>query len=203
MALTDQLGYIKKVNKSFARLLDYEMHELVGKYWPELSPLEDEECFTDYGENILGSSYLKTVSEALENFYNRAGGGSGEFYLKRRDGIVVPVWATVYWIDDCKGLGYSDSVTIIRDITDKKIAEKELKKACNKLQEAKKYLENIIFTSADAIVIADPKGRIAKVNNALQELTGFTPEELVGKHLAELHAHFKDPELHLSQDEAD
>ena len=199
MALTDELGCIKKVNKSFARLLGYEMNELVGKYWAELNPLEDEVCFTTYGEKVTGSKYLETAYKTLEGFYNREGGGSGEFYFKRRDGKLIPVWNTIYWIDDCKGYGYSDSVTIIRDITEKKIAEKELKQAYNELREAKEYLENIIVTSADAIIITDPKCRITKGNNALTELTGFTPEELVGKHVSQLHAHFDDPKIHRSR----
>ena len=75
MALTDELGCIKKVNKSFARLLGYEMHELVGKYWAELNPLEDEVCFTTYGEKIVGSKYLETAYKTLEDFYNREGRG--------------------------------------------------------------------------------------------------------------------------------
>ena len=199
MALTDQLGCIKKVNKSFARLLGYEMHELVGKYWAELNPFEDEVCYTSYGEKIIGSSYLETAYKTMENFYNRKGGGSGEFYFKRKDGVLIPVWNTIYWIDDCRGFGFSDSVTIVRDITEKKIAEKELKQAYNELQEAKEFLENIIVTSADAIIITDPKGRITKINNALKELTGFTPEELVGKHVAQLHAQFKDEKVHRSR----
>ena len=84
MALTDQLGCIKKVNKSFARLLGYEMHELVGKYWAELNPFEDEVCYTSYGEKIIGSSYLETAYQTMENFYNRKGGDLVNSILKER-----------------------------------------------------------------------------------------------------------------------
>jgi len=91
MVITDEDGNLMKVNKSFAKLLGYEVHELVGKFWPELGPLSDEVGFTSYGEKVDGNSYLEAVFEAMEDFYNKAGGRSIEFYLKRRDGILIPV----------------------------------------------------------------------------------------------------------------
>ena len=67
----------------------------------------------------------------------------------------------------------------MRDITERKKAEKEI-------QEARDFLENIINNSVDGIMIVDPQGYITRVNEALKKMIGYAQEELIGKHSSEL-----------------
>ena len=67
----------------------------------------------------------------------------------------------------------------MRDITERKNAEKEIK-------EARDFLENIINNSVDGIMIVDPQGYIVRVNEALKKMIGYTQEEIIGKHTSEL-----------------
>lgn len=64
------------------------------------------------------------------------------------------------------------------DITDRKLAEDELEKT-------KDYLENIIESSLDAIIVSDSKGYILKANRSFMKMLGYDEEVLIGKHLTE------------------
>ncbi len=62
----------------------------------------------------------------------------------------------------------------------------EHKRADEKLQETKEFLDNIIESSLDAIVIADTKGYIARANSAFLKLVGCeNVEQVTGKHMME------------------
>ena len=80
----------------------------------------------------------------------------------------------------------------MRDLKEKKLADKKLDKAYSELQEAREYLENIISTSADGIVITDPQGTITRVNEAVENMAGYTQEEMKGMHVSQLSLHVPD-----------
>ena len=56
----------------------------------------------------------------------------------------------------------------------------------NKAEEARDFLENIINTSVDGIMIVDESGYIVRVNESLSQMVGYTQDELLGKHSSEL-----------------
>lgn len=62
----------------------------------------------------------------------------------------------------------------------------ERKKTENKLKEAREFLENIFNTSADGIMTTDHKGFITMANEAIEKMLGYSQDELIGKHTAEL-----------------
>jgi PAS domain S-box-containing protein len=51
------------------------------------------------------------------------------------------------------------------------------------LRELKDYLENIIRSSLDCIVVTDSAGSIMRVNKSFLELVGVTEEEVIGSHI--------------------
>ncbi|HJW27524.1 MAG TPA: EAL domain-containing protein [Rhodocyclaceae bacterium] len=57
-----------------------------------------------------------------------------------------------------------------RDISDRKRSEKDLRLA-----------STVYENTADGIVITDPRGRIVSVNKAFTEITGYRPEEAIGR----------------------
>ena len=71
------------------------------------------------------------------------------------------------------------SVASIRDITARKQAEWEL-------AETRDYLENIIESSLDGIVVSDSMGYIVRANNAFLNMLGYRKKEIIGKHIIEL-----------------
>jgi diguanylate cyclase (GGDEF)-like protein/PAS domain S-box-containing protein len=66
-------------------------------------------------------------------------------------------------------------VGTVRDITQEKIIETELRLA-----------DNVFQHTAEAILVADKSGRILRVNNAFTAITGYSSEEAIGKKPGEL-----------------
>jgi len=69
----------------------------------------------------------------------------------------------------------SEILCIGNDITDHKRGEKELKATKN-------FLENVIESSWDPILVTDSKGFITTVNKSFLHMLGYKSEEVIGKH---------------------
>ena len=74
---------------------------------------------------------------------------------------------------------YIAGVSIIRDISERKKAEHEIR-------EGKEFLEKIIQGSKDGILIGDGEGYILSSNEAIEKMLGLSKDEIVGKHSSEL-----------------
>ena len=70
-------------------------------------------------------------------------------------------------------------IGIVRDITDKYLAEMEL-------MESRRYLRAILETTMDAFWIVDDKGNFLDVNNAFCAMSGYAKEELLQMRIADL-----------------
>ena len=176
---TENKGYITRANKSFLKLLGYEKEEMLGKHMAECSPMEPGSYESTTGETvsitkeqfdkIAATMILLAKERQLSNF---------EFYLLRKDGKVVPVEENIVYFYD-KQCVVSGAVGVIRDITERKQAEREIR-------EGKEFLEKIIKGSKDGIIISDEMGTILSVNEAIEQMLSLSKEEIVGKHTSEL-----------------
>ena len=92
-----------------------------------------------------------------------------ETELIRKDGSRFPVEFNVTRIDY---KGKSSSLTIVRDISLRK--------------EAEQRFENILELAPVAIMTYTISGHISSCNQATSDMTGYSNEELVGKHLTQL-----------------
>ncbi|MDI6885362.1 MAG: MEDS domain-containing protein [archaeon] len=64
---------------------------------------------------------------------------------------------------------------------ERKYTEEELKAAVRQLNETKDYLDNIIKSSADAIVVVDMEGIVHSWNKAAEAYMGYTAAEVIGE----------------------
>ena len=62
----------------------------------------------------------------------------------------------------------------------------ELYESNKDLRETKEFLDNIIESSLDCIIIADNTGTITRTNEAFLKLIGYGQEEVEGMHVMEL-----------------
>jgi PAS domain S-box-containing protein len=94
--------------------------------------------------------------------------------VERKDGMCIScaVTATTFRGSDGNTIGI---VEYVRDITERKKSERELK-------ETKEFLERVIENSKDGILIVDENGFILSCNPALEQMNEFSKEEMVGKH---------------------
>ncbi len=92
---------------------------------------------------------------------------------RRKDGSLVDVSLTLSPIKDANGqtIGVSG---IIRDITERRRAEEAVARA-------KREWERTFDSMPDLIAILDPKHRIVRVNRAMAERLGSTPEQCIGR----------------------
>jgi two-component system cell cycle sensor histidine kinase/response regulator CckA len=96
--------------------------------------------------------------------------------FQRKDGALINIDQTSTLIKDDGG-NHIGGVSIIRDITAKKEAEKELK-------ETRKFLESVIEYSMDGIIVCDPTGSILSVNSAVENMSGYSRKELTNQHIS-------------------
>ncbi len=65
-------------------------------------------------------------------------------------------------------------VLSFRDVTEKRMLENELRKT-------KEFLERLIDSTVDGIIAADVQGKIVLFNQGAARITGYAPEEVIGK----------------------
>jgi PAS domain S-box-containing protein len=93
--------------------------------------------------------------------------GPVELTGMRADGTEFPVELVLTRIGDSEPPAFSAAV---RDISERKLAEKRATR-----------LSAIVESTHDAIVAADPSGKIVIWNRGAQRMYGYTPEEAIGR----------------------
>ncbi|MCZ4303712.1 EAL domain-containing protein [Zoogloeaceae bacterium G21618-S1] len=92
---------------------------------------------------------------------------SGEYQHRTHDGRTIDC---VMWTERMQTYTRTERIALIHDITERKRAEHSLR-----------LYANIFERSGEAIVITDVRNHIVTVNPAFTELTGYSPDEVVGK----------------------
>ncbi|MEJ6982263.1 PAS domain S-box protein [Pedobacter sp. P351] len=107
------------------------------------------------------------------------GKAKGELTLIRKDGSKFPGELTSSVFED--GHGKIKTSMIIRDITDRKVAETELITTSRELEQTLRGLSKIMDSSLDVICTMDETGRFVKVSAAAEKMWGYKPRELIGE----------------------
>lgn len=119
-------------------------------------------------DNFIPSEHIQDVRTG---FARRAQGESQPFLyetiLKRKDGTSFPVELKIGWMSF---EGDEAALVMIQDITARKLAERQLR-----LQ------SEALGAAANGFVITDLDGRIQWANPALERMTGYKLEEVIGK----------------------
>ena len=99
---------------------------------------------------------------------------SGSFVMeslhRRRDGSTFPVDISMRWVQ----IERDYVVAVARDVTERKRAEEALR-------DAKEFSENLIRTANVIVLGLDAGGNVTLLNEAAEEITGYTFSELKGK----------------------
>jgi len=131
------------------------------------------------GESIhIDKEFFDKTMESMSILVKKGRLYNLDFYLTRKDRRVIPVEESIVYFSDKEG-NITGAVGIIRDVTERKKAEREIR-------DGKEFLEKIIQGSKDGIVICDEMGSIISVNESMEQILGLSKEELIGKHSSEL-----------------
>lgn len=162
VALTDQRGIIKHVNRNFCKISKYNESELVGQ-----------------DHRIINSSYHDKAF--IANLWKTIANGQiwkGEIKNKAKDG-------TFYWVDTTivpflneHGKPYQ-YIAIRSDITERKNSEIEIK---NKTAQIESILESI----TDGFVAFDKNLCYTYANKKIGEMLACDPKSLLGKYVWDL-----------------
>ncbi|MEN6466264.1 MAG: PAS domain S-box protein [Syntrophaceae bacterium] len=132
-----------------------------------------------YGERrpILIDLALRPAGDFEKSRYmnsNRQGTSlSGEAYMPAMKGGEIYLLGTASVLRDSRG-NVVGAIESIRDITERRRAELDLK-------ESQQRLADIIDFLPDATLVIDTEGRVIAWNRAIEEMTGIRAEDMLGK----------------------
>ncbi len=157
---TDELGNISAVNQTELKMLGFTTsEEMIG--FPVWEFVADNE-----------ESRKRTLEKLAGNLPPDK---NSEQFIVRRDGTSFPAL-----IDDVILRNEQGKIVGIRttlsDITERKRSEEALR-------ETRDYLENLLSFANTPIIVWDPNFKITRFNVAIEKLTGYTLQEVIGKHL--------------------
>lgn len=153
-AIVSMNGNLIYMNEVFATILGYTMDEMIGMNLM----------------NLHSEAQLNRIQELLEIIQTKGGYVAEEVEFKRKDQSVFPSLMSASLIVDAQNTPQFMSASLV-DISDIKQKEREI----NKLSIA-------IEQSPIIVLISDLKGVIQYVNPAFETITGYTADEVIGKH---------------------
>ncbi|CAM3736286.1 PAS domain-containing protein [Mesobacillus zeae] len=173
VAITDPRGKITYVNDKFIDISKYSEEELIG-----------------HNHSILNSgSHSK---EFFRNMWRTIGSGEvwkSEIQNKAKDGSLYWVDTTIVPFLNSKGKPYQ-YVSIRSDITNRKLAEANLKESLKEVSDYKFALDE-----SSIVAITDEKGIIKSVNNKFCEISKYSRDELIGQTHGLLNSRFHSKEF--------
>ena len=178
--VSDKTGYITKVNKYFLELFGYRKDEVIGKHVMECTPMLDEGIYECTSGEVLkiGKEFIDDAQNRITDLIEKGNVTNWEAYYFCKDKKVIPIEQNIVCLYNKEG-ERTGAVAVIRDITLRRKAEKELR-------ETKEFLEKVIESTQDGILIVDEKGYVLSSNTSLERMSGFDKSELIGKHASSL-----------------
>ncbi len=157
IAVQDCDGTILEVNRTFAKRFNSTVQGLVGTcVWDLLSP-------------ELGTSRREYVAQAISEERTVR-------YSDERDGM----WNDVVLCPLRNSEGQVDRVVIFaHDITAQKVTERMLK-------ESREMYHDLFEGSVDGFLCTDMDGIIVSSNSSLEDMLGYTHEELLGRRFSDI-----------------
>jgi len=171
--VADVNGRITIANEILFQMLGYQEDEVVGRHLLEFSPYEGSFTTTSGEEVSILEEYHNYNVEKADELFEKGKVTNYELYFIRKDGVLVPIEATLSVLKDQKG-ERRGSIAICRDITERKKLEKE------RIRSEEKY-HNLIEHANDAIISSNEEGIIISFNKKAEEMLGYARDEIVGK----------------------
>jgi diguanylate cyclase (GGDEF)-like protein/PAS domain S-box-containing protein len=163
--ICDEKGTITHANRQVEHLLGYKVEELIGRSIDLLVPERSRAAHP-------GLRARFAVSPASRRMGQRLG-----VKACRKDGSACDVDVSLSRIYTGQGFLF---VSALRDITERKAAEADLRIAA------------IAFEVMEGMVVTDANGIVLRINRAFTKITGYSPDEAIGRKMNLLRSHRHD-----------
>lgn len=173
---TDKNGVVTEISPSIEKYSGYKREDIIGT-------------------NALAFYYYSEDREELVAMLREKGKVTDfEIRLKTKSNKLVYTSVNAYILKNEAGepIGVEG---IMRDISDRKKAEQELKEAYN-------FYEQILFTTSDGIYVCDENLRYIYWNSQMEYITGLEKKKVLGKHPYHVFPHIEKNQLSAFYDKA-
>lgn len=169
-------GYFEVDLEGNFQLLNRSLHEKLGYRAEEFLGLNYRAVMDDLNANRVKTTFNRVylTGKPVREF---------EWYVIRKDGSEMVVESTVLpIIENDAVVGFRG---VIRDITDRKKAEEAWQASEANLRKQVDYLNTLIDNLHEMFFTYDLHGCMLFVNKRAHDLIGYSPEELIGRHIAD------------------
>ncbi len=170
----DGKGIIRSYNRACTKIFGYAAEDVIGKNVKMLMPAEHAVNHDTYINNYIKTGRAKII------------GIGRELEGLRKDGTTFPMDLSVAEVTSGSGSERLFS-GIIRDISERKLAEK-------KIQDAHQFLQSVIDHIPDPVFMKDRQHRLTGGNKAMWALLGGASEKFIG---SDPHTFLKEEEIPL------
>jgi PAS domain S-box-containing protein len=162
----DARGTIVIANHSAEQIFGYTREELIGSNVDLLIPIGTRGAHAGHRDGFMHAGVVRSMGEGL-----------GDLHARRKDGTEVCVEIALSPVKTEDGMFVT---AVIRDVTERKLAEKKLEEA---RRLADRRYRDLIEDAPDAIVQVDAQGTIVIANRTAEMIFGYTREELLGSNV--------------------
>ncbi len=179
VAAVNQQGVIIQVNSQTEALFGYTRDELIGQKIEILVPDRQRPQHHLHREHFHQQPKIRRMGSGLD------------LYGRRRDGSEFPVEISLSPVATDDG---TMVLSVIRDISDRKRIEEELRRAheeldrrkTRELRDSQNRLALIVDSSQDAIIGKNLDGIVTHWNKGAEHIYGYTAQEMIGKPISVL-----------------
>ena len=179
VAAVNEKGIIIQVNSQTEMLFGYTRDELLGQSIEILVPERQRPHHHLHRERYHQQPKIRRMGSGLD------------LYGRRRDGSELPVEISLSPVAMGEGIVV---LTVIRDISDRKRIEEDLRRANDELEKRKSRelrdsqnrLALIVDSSQDAIIGKNLDGIVTHWNKGAEQIYGYTAQEMIGRPISVL-----------------
>ncbi|GAA4648728.1 hypothetical protein GCM10023116_10010 [Kistimonas scapharcae] len=157
-------GMIASFNKGAQTIFGYTPEEVLHQNVKMLMPEPYHSQHDGYLANYLQTGDAKVI-------------GIGRDVIGlRKNGEEFPLWLG---ISEIESGGETLFIGMVRDCTEKKLAEDKLLEAKERAEQERLFVTSILDNALDGIITINAKGKIASFNKAAQTIFGYSPEDVL------------------------